>query len=212
MILAVEGIGVIMPVENSMEKPQHFLGKPSILLISMIIITVLYTVIGLLGYIRFGDKIRGSITLNLPTDEITAVIGQLLVAMAILFTFGLQFYVAIDILLKKLMDKVTQSKIIWEIVIRSTALIIMGGTAAAIPDLEPFISLVGALFFGSLGLLAPPVIETVFAQSFDGFGKYNWRLWKNIVLIIFSLIAIVAGVFTSIEGIINIYVRPQKTF
>lgn len=194
-----------------MEKPQHFLGKPSILLISMAIITVLYTVIGLLGYIRFGDNIRGSITLNLPTDELTAVIGQLLVAIAILFTFGLQFYIAIDILLRKLMTNVTKSRNLWETAIRTAALIIMGGIATAIPDLEPFISLVGALFFGSLGLLAPPVIETVFALSFGGFGKYNWILWKNVVLVIFSLIAIFAGVFTSIEGIIDIYVRPQKS-
>lgn len=202
-----------MPVENTMDKPQHFLGKPSILLISMVIITVLYTTIGVLGYIRFGEKIRGSVTLNLPTDELTAVIGQLLVAMAILFTFGLQFYIAIDILLRKLMtSSMMHSKNTWETVIRTSSLIIMGGIAIAIPDLEPFISLVGSLFFGSLGLLAPPIIETVFAQSFGGFGRYNWLLWKNVILGVFSLIAIVAGVFTSIEGIIDIYVQPKNSF
>lgn len=87
----MEGIGAVMPVENSMKKPQQFLGFPSVLLIAMITVTVMYTVLGFLGFIRFGSKIEGSITLNLPTDEWPAITGQVLIGVAILFTFGLQF-------------------------------------------------------------------------------------------------------------------------
>jgi solute carrier family 36 (proton-coupled amino acid transporter) len=41
VIFAMEGIGAVMPVENSMEKPQEFLGCPSVLLIAMACVTVL---------------------------------------------------------------------------------------------------------------------------------------------------------------------------
>jgi proton-coupled amino acid transporter len=87
----MEGIGAVMPVENSMRKPQQFLGYPSVLLIAMLVVTVMYAVIGFLGYVRFGDDIQGSITLNLPTNEWPAITGQSLIGIAILLTFGLQF-------------------------------------------------------------------------------------------------------------------------
>lgn len=66
VIFAMEGIGVVMPVENSMRKPEHFLGCPGVLNFAMSIVIALYTLIGFLGYIRFGDEVRGSVTLNLP--------------------------------------------------------------------------------------------------------------------------------------------------
>jgi proton-coupled amino acid transporter len=87
----MEGIGAVMPVENSMKKPQQFLGFPSVLMIAMITVTVMYTVLGFLGYVRFGSEIQGSITLNLPTNEWPAILAQVLIGVAILFTFGLQF-------------------------------------------------------------------------------------------------------------------------
>lgn len=207
----MEGIGSIMPVENTMDKPQHFLGRPSILLIAMGFVTVLYTITGLLGYIRFGDDIKGSITFNLPSEEWIAITGQFLIALSILFTFGLQFFVPMDILLRKIEHRIQKSRNISEILLRTGIMTAMGGLAIAIPDLGPFISLVGAIFFVSLGLLVPTVIETIFCQSNGGFGKFNWILWKNILLITFSLVAVFSGAFVSVQDIIGIYTKSDET-
>jgi solute carrier family 36 (proton-coupled amino acid transporter) len=62
----MEGIGVVMPVENQMKKPEQFLGCPGVLNSAMGTVIVLYTVIGFFGYVRFGDDVLGSVTLNLP--------------------------------------------------------------------------------------------------------------------------------------------------
>lgn len=62
----MEGIGVVMPVENDMKKPQHFLGCPGVLNTAMITVIVLYGVIGFFGFLRYGDAIQGSVTMNLP--------------------------------------------------------------------------------------------------------------------------------------------------
>lgn len=43
--------------------------------------------------VRFGDEVRGSITLNLPDGSWLGDTAKLLMAVAILFTYGLQFYV-----------------------------------------------------------------------------------------------------------------------
>lgn len=66
----MEGIGVVMPVENEMKKPQHFLGCPGVLNIAMTAVALLYGFVGFCGYLQFGDEVRGSLTLNLPKDEV----------------------------------------------------------------------------------------------------------------------------------------------
>lgn len=70
VIFAMEGIGVVMPVENSMRKPQHFLGCPGVLNTAMITVITLYALIGFFGYVRYGDIVKGSITLNLQEGEV----------------------------------------------------------------------------------------------------------------------------------------------
>lgn len=69
VIFAMEGIGVVMPIENQMKKPEHFLGCPGVLNIAMGIVVVLYAVIGFFGYLKYGEETAGSITFNLPVDE-----------------------------------------------------------------------------------------------------------------------------------------------
>lgn len=64
----MEGIGVVLPVENTMAKPQHFLGCPGVLNITMTVVVLLYMLMGFLGYVKYGNQALGSITLNLPTD------------------------------------------------------------------------------------------------------------------------------------------------
>lgn len=69
VIFAMEGIGVVMPVENSMKKPEHFLGCPGVLNVAMTTVVLIYAIIGFFGYLKYGDLTEGSITFNLPVDE-----------------------------------------------------------------------------------------------------------------------------------------------
>ncbi len=81
-----------------------------------------------------------------------AQVAQILIALAILFTFGLQYYVPSDILWRKIQHRVRKERHnITQIVIRAGFVLVLGALAAAIPDLEPFIGLVGAIFFSILG-------------------------------------------------------------
>lgn len=65
----MEGIGVVMPVENEMARPEKFLGCPGVLNISMAVVILFYGVVGFFGYVKYGDAVKGSITLNLPEED-----------------------------------------------------------------------------------------------------------------------------------------------
>lgn len=68
-IFAMEAIGVVMPLENSMKTPQNFVGICGVLNKGMSGVTMVYILLGFLGYLRYGTDTQGSITLNLPLDE-----------------------------------------------------------------------------------------------------------------------------------------------
>ena len=68
-IYAFEGIAVVLPIENRMRTKADFRGLSGVLNTGMVFVTVLYACIGFYGYLCFGSTIEGSITLNLPTDQ-----------------------------------------------------------------------------------------------------------------------------------------------
>jgi proton-coupled amino acid transporter len=59
----------ILPLENNMKTPKSFGSTFGVLNVAMLLIIVMYLGMGLLGYMKYGAGALGSITLNLPTDE-----------------------------------------------------------------------------------------------------------------------------------------------
>lgn len=54
-----------MPLENSMKTPKHFIGICGVLNQGMSGVTLVYILLGFLGYVKYGNEAEGSITLNL---------------------------------------------------------------------------------------------------------------------------------------------------
>ncbi|XP_072941679.1 proton-coupled amino acid transporter-like protein pathetic [Epargyreus clarus] len=203
VIFAMEGIGVVMPVENEMAKPQQFLGCPGVLNVSMVIVISLYGVFGFFGYVQFGDLVKGSITLNLPPEDIIAQSAKIVMALVIYFSFALQFYVPMDFV-NRLLKKRSSNKYenVIQVSVRTLMVTFAVALAAAFPNLELVISLVGAIFFSTLGLLLPAIIDTVYLWDRD-LGKFNYVLIKNTIIGIVSLIVLISGTYVSILGIIE---------
>lgn len=64
-IFAMEAIGVVMPLENAMKTPRAMLGFCGVLNKGMSGVTLVYILLGFLGYLRFGETVSDSITLDL---------------------------------------------------------------------------------------------------------------------------------------------------
>lgn len=133
-----------------------------------------------------------------------AQVVKVSIALAIFFTYALQFYVPMDITWNKVAKRLISEKFhnIAQVVMRT---IIVGLTivvAVLVHNLESLIGLVGAIFFSMLGLFVPAVVETATYWEID-LGKFNWKLWKNICLAILAIVALISGSFTSIKEIIE---------
>ncbi|XP_072399590.1 proton-coupled amino acid transporter-like protein pathetic isoform X1 [Diabrotica undecimpunctata] len=201
-IFALEGIGVVMPLENNMKTPGHFIGCPGVLNIGMFFVVILYASVGFFGYLRYGDDVKvGSISLNLP-DEPLAQSVKVMIAVAIFCTYALQFYVPMEIIWKAVKNNFNR-KTLAEYSIRASLVIVTVVMAILIPNLGAFISLVGAVCLSMLGLIFPSIIELVTFYEDPGLGRFNWRLWKNMFLIMFGLLGFVTGTYVSIQEIIH---------
>lgn len=82
-----------------MKEAGSFKGFFGVLNTGMVMVGALYMAIGFFGYLRFGDDVLmyGSITLNLPFTPLNETV-KLMFAVALFFTFPLQFYVPVNML------------------------------------------------------------------------------------------------------------------
>lgn len=58
----------VLPLQNEMKKPSDFKKPLGVLNIGMSVVTLLYILIGFLSYLKYGEGIEGSVTLNFPKD------------------------------------------------------------------------------------------------------------------------------------------------
>ncbi|XP_049827484.1 proton-coupled amino acid transporter-like protein CG1139 isoform X5 [Schistocerca gregaria] len=200
-------IKALLPLENSMISPGSFVGPLGVLNRAMVIIIFLFIVIGLFGYMKYGNEAQGSITLNLPADEILAQSVKIMLAVSIFISHSLQNYVNIDILWNSYLSEKFEKrphKIIFEYIVRISLVTI----TSAVPNLELFISLFGSLCLSAIGIAFPAIIQScIIWKSSSGKLKFVLRNMKNIFLVSFAFLGLVVGPYTSISDIIKNLVK-----
>ncbi|XP_076347871.1 proton-coupled amino acid transporter 1-like [Tachypleus tridentatus] len=211
-IFAFEGIGVILPLENEMQTPQDFGGCSGVLNTGMIIVCCLYLAVGFFGFLKFGEYVRGSITLNLPAEPAYELV-RVMFAIAVFLSYAIQFYVPLQFIwpfirkkrkLDEWMSQKTQR--MWEYILRAFLVMITYCLAVAIPKLDLFISLVGAVASSCLALVFPCVLEVIVFWN-DDMTRGEWiKLFvKNTFIATFGIFGFITGTYTSISAIIEAF-------
>ena len=59
----------VLPIENQMRYPKDMGGINGVLNTSMTLVVALYVAMGFYGYLKYGEEIAASITLNLPPED-----------------------------------------------------------------------------------------------------------------------------------------------
>ncbi|KAH8398832.1 hypothetical protein KR222_008358 [Zaprionus bogoriensis] len=205
VMFATSSVGVMLAIEGKMEKPAEYIGWFGVLNVGSIFIIVLNVLFGFVGYWRYGDEVLASVTLNIPSSEVLAQMIKLALALAVFLTYPLSGYVPIDIIMNHyVLKKEQKHPIMIEYVTRFLFVLLTTINAIAFPNLGPLLALVGAFSISLLNLIFPCFIEICLLHG-DSYGKLKWKLWKDILIIIFGTIVLVYGSFNAIKDIIIEY-------
>uniref|UniRef100_A0A1B0DHF4 Amino acid transporter transmembrane domain-containing protein n=1 Tax=Phlebotomus papatasi TaxID=29031 RepID=A0A1B0DHF4_PHLPP len=195
-------IGVVVSVEYDMETPQDFGGLFGIMNIAMSIVSLLGIFIGVSGYLKYGEDIKGSVTLNFPTEEILSKSVTLVYALAIFTTYPLQAYAAIHIMcdyLKKHYKEDTNMYKIWDYSIRAAFVTVTTLLAIAVPNLALIISIMGALCMTMTGFFFPAIVEICVMYSEHGV-KCGY-ISRDLLIILLGIIGFASGIYVAIRSI-----------
>lgn len=144
-IFTFEGIGLIIPIQESMKDPRKF---PPVLGLVMVIITAIFISMGALSYAAYGSKVETVVILNLPQDDKLVNGVQFLYSVAILLSTPLQIFPAIRITENELFTRSGKYNpyIKWQKnVFRFLVVMLCAGIAwVGANDLDKFVAVVGS--------------------------------------------------------------------
>ncbi|CAO1388535.1 unnamed protein product [Diamesa tonsa] len=206
-IFAFEGIALVLPLQNAMKVPRNFSKCFGVLNVGMVFVTFIFLSFGGIGYWKYGEDTQGSLTLNLPTDQILAQIVKVAISFGILLGYAIQFYIPIEIMfptVRRLWKFADSRPLFGERIFRIFMVLVTFSVAILIPNLGLLLSLIGSVCSTVLALVFPPILEYIVILS-EG-KKIHWLiLIKNLVILTLAVLGFVTGGYESIKSIIKEY-------
>lgn len=161
-IFAFEGVGLIIPIQESMIYPEHF---PKVLFLVVATISSIFIFIGGIGYLTFGRRVQTVVILNLPQESPLVILIQLLYAFAILLSTPIQLFPAIRLVELKLFRPSKSGKndlkVKWLKNITRSLFVIVTAVIALYGgrNLDRFVSFVGCFACIPLVYMYPPLLH-----------------------------------------------------
>ncbi|OXV10931.1 hypothetical protein Egran_01308 [Elaphomyces granulatus] len=182
-IFTYEGVGLIIPIQESMRSPHKF---PAVLAGVMVAITIIFLSAGALSYAAYGSATKTVVILNLPQDDKFVNVVQFLYSLAILLSTPLQLFPAIRIMENELFTRSGKYNpgIKWKknffrfVLVMLCAFVAWGGAE----DLDKFVSLVGSFACVPLVYVYPPLLHL------KACSQSRWQRIADIALICLGII------------------------
>ncbi|KAL3093350.1 hypothetical protein niasHS_005864 [Heterodera schachtii] len=219
VLYSYEGQAMVLPLENRLKKPSEMVGFFGILSVGMTVVTAVYSASGVLGYITYGSQVKGSITQNLPQNEIQFVIVRLLFTLVMFFGFAIQMYVVVEMLWPEFL-KVTRNlcpklrgnnendhknMVGIELLFRAALVAVSMLIGLAVPELENIIPLVGATAGMLLALIFPALLDLLVFLPIHlqrhRIRQTFWLLLDNWTLVAIGVFGLIAGLRANLRNI-----------
>ncbi|ODQ82697.1 hypothetical protein BABINDRAFT_29947 [Babjeviella inositovora NRRL Y-12698] len=195
-IFAFEGIGLILPIQESLKHPEQF---PRILFLVIITISFVFILSGCLGYAAYGDNVQTLIIMNLPQGSYFVRSIQLFYSVAILLSSPLQMFPAIRILELKVFGK-QSGKYSFEtkwrknsfraaFVVFTSCIAWLGGG-----NLDKFVSFIGCFACIPLVYMYPPLLHLRSCAT------SKWSKASDLALVVVGFVAMVYTTWQILAG------------
>jgi len=205
VLFALEAVGVIIALEHNMENPQRFLGKCGIFPWSLGVVVMLYMMVGLLGYLKYGPDVKDTIIASLPRHLWLSKVIEGVYAVCIYCTYPLQCYVSLEILWGNYIRYWIHDpykECIVEYILRTVVVIFTFLLAVVIPHVDIMISLVGAFCLSTLGMIFPFTLELCTRWP-DQLGKWRYVLIKDLFFVILGVLILFIGTYVSLKTLFD---------
>ncbi|OAA37465.1 Amino acid transporter, transmembrane [Metarhizium rileyi] len=187
-IFTFEGIGLILPIQSSMKKPQQF---SALLYLVMFLITVIFTSIGALCYATFGEETKIQVISNFPQDSGLVNAVQFIYSLAVLAGEPVQLFPAVRILETSLFgERATGKKSVaikWQKNVARTLVMCLcvGISIVGASDLDKFVALIGSFACVPLVYIYPAYLH------YRGVAESPWTKGLDMATMILGLVAMV---------------------
>ncbi|KAI8644026.1 transmembrane amino acid transporter protein-domain-containing protein [Parasitella parasitica] len=199
-VFSFEGIGMVLPIVESMKEPKKF---PAVLTLGLIICLVIFTLIGTIGYVAYGDATQASVVSNIPRIPLSTTV-QLLYAIAMILTSPFMLVPPLQIIEKYVFG--TRSgekclKIKWgKNFVRSLIPVVCAAVSFGVgaQNLSKFVSLVGSVACMPLCFIFP--------------GLFHYKTSSNRKLQVVDIFLIIWGVGITVYTMyitINSWIHPS---
>ncbi|XP_072755494.1 proton-coupled amino acid transporter-like protein acs [Anoplolepis gracilipes] len=202
--------GVILAIEHSMRKPWNYIKLCGILNWGMAFLILIHVFVGSIGYLKWGPDALGNFIRNHEELDGPTIAALIMQALAIYFTYGLQCYMPITILKDGYAIPGIESgtwkgtPFLWDLIIRFGITLVTCVLAAAIPKLDLFTGLVGAICISTLATLIPVTLYLL--VHYEDFGKFKWRLILGGTMFFIAFIAAICAVTTNLTLIVEYFI------
>lgn len=185
---------MVIPVIEGMKEPQKF---PRVLNIGMVIVTVIFVLIGVIGYVAFGENTQASVVANLPKVPLSVTV-QLLYSLAMILTSPFMLYPPLTIIVHGIFGTNKSGRVhnrykYLKNLTRSIIPIVCAGVSFGVgsANLDKFVALVGSIACMPLCFIFPGLFHLKIATSKHakildialivwGFGICIYTLYVNI--------------------------------
>ncbi|KAM0418706.1 hypothetical protein ACHAPT_012405 [Fusarium lateritium] len=194
-IFTFEGIGLILPIQSSMKKPEQF---SNLLYLVMFIITIIFTSVGALCYATFGEDTKIQVISNFPQDSPLVNAVQFLYSLAVLAGDPVQLFPAARIIETSVFgERATGKKSIaikWKKNALRTAVVgvCAGVSIVGASDLDKFVALIGSFACVPLVYIYPAYLH------YKGAAEKAWVKAIDVLLMVVGFIAMVYTTFVTV--------------
>eukprot|EP00756_Hemistasia_phaeocysticola_P060476 Hpha_TRINITY_DN4063_c0_g1::TRINITY_DN4063_c0_g1_i1::g.63798::m.63798/K14209/SLC36A, PAT; solute carrier family 36 (proton-coupled amino acid transporter) len=199
-IYCYEGIGMVLPIQASMQDPEQF---KLIWSLNMLLVTVLFWSFGFVGYLAYGSTVHDTITLDLPAFDYLTAFVRVALCVGLFFTYPVMMFPVYELAEIKFLpqdaaslppDELERKKTVLRFaIVTFTALV-----AIAVPSFSVFISLVGSSCCALLAFILP----AIFSLKIQGIRPHT--LVRESVVIVMGLLGAVIGTYEALQNVMTL--------